>query len=100
MRNWSLHDLCPNVSPIPGEPLRYWVGSNSRPKVKHIVDLAENGGLGQCSCERWVFTIGPNTKAGITPVACRHITAAQRYLAYEVALKTLANSGRRSRSDS
>ena len=98
MRNWSLSELCPAVVPIHGEPLRYWVGSGSRAKVKHVVDLAENGGLGQCSCERWTFVVGPSIAAGVEPVACKHVAAAQRYLAYCVALKTVANSSRRSSS--
>lgn len=94
----SLRDLCPTVIPIQGEPLRYWVGSRSRATVKHVVDLRSAGGLGECSCERWGFTVGPAIKAGSVAqneIECRHVAAARRYLALEVAMKTIANSSKR-----
>lgn len=37
------------VSPVDGEPTRYWVSSSTRPGVLHLVDL-DYEGKPACSC--------------------------------------------------
>lgn len=63
------------VRPIPGEADRFWVTSDSRPEVDHVVDVAwvECPGdqpMVKCSCERGLAHDEP----------CRHIIALAEYL--------------------
>lgn len=44
----------PDVSPIKGEPLRFFVASRSDANARHLVDLDEFDGNGQCDC--WPFS--------------------------------------------
>jgi hypothetical protein len=52
---------------------RFLVWSESRPDVVHLVDLEENDGRYQCSCEDWEFQ---NDKYFLwqKPYECKHIT--------------------------
>jgi len=49
-----------NVKPIPGEPLRFSVHSESDPHSTHVVDLHMRGGNGECSCRDFETRRGPN----------------------------------------
>lgn len=68
------------VTEVPGEPMRYTVESWSSDKP-HLVDLAEHGGRGQCSCKSWQCRNGPVVKAGCKVgdprSLCRHVVAAR-----------------------
>jgi len=74
------------VEEIPGEPFRYYVQSESRPEIFHMVDLTENDGNGCCTCENFQMVAYPNWKrhGKWIPYApgrqgcseCRHIRAA------------------------
>lgn len=76
----------PWVEEIPGEPFRYWVQSDSRPEIFHMVDLTQNKGIGACTCENFQMVAWPNLKrhGQYIPYApgrvgcteCRHIRAA------------------------
>lgn len=77
------------VESVDGELLRYWVKSSSRAGVRHLVDLAENRGLGQCSCEAFNFNLLPKAReGGGTTVApqfqCKHIKAASWRLIQDI----------------
>lgn len=73
------------VEPIPGEAGRYYVRSLSRREVVHVVDLAELGFNGQCSCEAFQFTHLPafreDRRVGESPRKhrCGHIRRALEY---------------------
>lgn len=98
MSKSSLREQFPSVSPVRGEPLRYFVQSRSRTKIVHLVDLTGFDGNGECSCERFAFSMGPNLVKGITPglrTECAHITLAKRYLAAQVIRQTLENARKR-----
>lgn len=71
--------------------LRYRVTSDSQDGVDHLVDLAEFGGNGRCSCQHFDFRIRPELEAGQTPpvTRCKHIDAALIALALDVVKKIL-----------
>ena len=50
------------VKEIPGEPMRYYVESWTRPKYPHIADLSEAGGHGQCDCKDFATVVTRNRK--------------------------------------
>ena len=63
------------VTPIPGEPLRYWVQSSTRPEIKHVVDLAfkeseRSKPTSFCSCERMMAA---------HDATCKHVMAVVKY---------------------
>lgn len=61
-----------------GEKSRWIVPSQSRKDVPNFVDMDEEEGEGQCSCEDWKFRhvkLGPR-------YSCRHI----RMVMYEIAM--------------
>ena len=74
-----------NVSPIPGERLRFMVDSRSRPGMAHMVDLEEYQCNGSCTCEWFLTGLGVSAKAeqhrfaSDTVSQCPHIRAAIRY---------------------
>lgn len=57
---------------------RFLVRSASRRDEVHLVDLEENDGRGECSCEDWLFRQG-DFYLWKTPYECRHIKAAKAY---------------------
>jgi len=68
------------VIEIDGEWFRFHVTSSTRPGVRHLVDLEENGFNGKCSCEH--FSIGCQPVLDKTPhrgahTRCIHIAAAR-----------------------
>lgn len=74
------------VAPIPGEPLRYHVRSQSRRGVQHLVDLEECGFNCACSCENFQMRLLPllraDRSAGINPRPkrrCWHIRKALEF---------------------
>lgn len=98
MSKSSLQGQFQSVSPVAGEPLRYYVKSRSRTKVIHLVDLTGHDGNGECSCERFGFAMAPNLAKGIAPglrTECAHIQIAKRYLAAQVIRQTLENARKR-----
>jgi hypothetical protein len=66
---------------------RYRVVSSSRPgEVEHVVDVSAHRGIGECSCEHFVYRILPTiesdnllaiAKAHGAPLRCSHIVAAR-----------------------
>ena len=63
--------LVPGVTPIAGEPTRYFVPSGSRRgHAPHTVDM-DDGGSPACSCEDFMARGNPR---------CRHIQAVQTFL--------------------
>lgn len=68
------------VRVIPGEPLRFQVGSKSHPGEYHLVDLEANGGAAECDCIRFQTVCWPIIRdTGHLPPGqrCRHIRAAR-----------------------
>ena len=60
-------------------PTRLLVRSESRPDEVHLVDLEENEGRGECSCEDWHFRQGEYYLWN-KPFECKHIKMAKKYL--------------------
>ena len=57
---------------------RWQVTSASRPGMLHTVDLTSFWNFGECSCERFEFTMRPLLVRGTVPeVRCSHILAAR-----------------------
>jgi hypothetical protein len=48
-----LERMCSGVSPIAGEPLRFYVQSKSKSGVRHICDLSSFCPNGACSCPKF-----------------------------------------------
>lgn len=68
-------------------PLRFHVVSDSQREIEHLVDLAENGTFGKCSCQHFEFRLQPALDQGITPDAserCKHLKAARDHLCDQV----------------
>lgn len=62
--------------------LRCTVGSGSRKRVTHLVDLAAYNGNGRCTCEHFTMTMEPELKKMKGPhnrYRCKHILAARHY---------------------
>ena len=98
MPKYAISAIHPRVTPIPGEALRYYVGSRSRQAVQHIVDLSALYGNGQCSCEAFCFKAAKRLATGEVPseqTECRHIREAKRYLALTVVRRAIARAGNR-----
>ena len=55
------------VEPIPGEPARWFVTSDSRPEMIHIVDMDYHGAPA-CGCEQYMVRGQP----------CKHIAAVKQ----------------------
>jgi hypothetical protein len=72
----------PKIKPVPGEPLRFHVRSNSRPDFLHLVDLQANRMVGWCSCEDWQARRGPALRERLPAEDCRchHIRAVREWL--------------------
>lgn len=58
------------VEPIPGEHGSFWVQSESRPDVKHVVDLDHEGKV-VCGCEQMQAK---------NLLSCKHVAAVAQYL--------------------
>lgn len=58
---------------------RFLVRSASRKDEVHLVDLEENDGRGECSCEDWQFRQG-DYYLWKKPYECRHMKAAKGYV--------------------
>jgi hypothetical protein len=73
----------PSVEAIEGEPLRYWVRSDSARSLPRLVDLTENGGHGMCFCPDFLCRREPLLKKGapkFSPQAqCKHIRLARTH---------------------
>ena len=78
----------PKVHPIAGEPMRFHVQSKSRRDVRHLVDLAEDNGDGQCGCEQFQMRIAPKRKQGVINY-CDHIVSAYRYFGKQMVKEIL-----------
>jgi len=65
------------------EAFRFIVSSRSRLNIGHLVDLEENDGAGQCSCEMFTFQCQPKINRGARgeAVTCRHLRAVHRQFA-------------------
>jgi hypothetical protein len=76
------------VLPIVGEPLRFHVVSRSQAGLRHLVDLEEFGGNGQCSCEDFQFRHQPLLERGAFAadhLRCWHIMEARWFLLNKLA---------------
>jgi len=80
---------------IEGEPLRYYVMSRSG-EVRHLVDLGEWNGNGQCNCGNFAFRLAPMLKQGVehgTATECWHIQQAKRHFCKRMIDAVLAQRG-------
>lgn len=62
---------------------RWWVSSQSRPDVEHLVDLMFYHQIGKCTCERFSFGLEPIARLATRPtdnLRCKHIRAAREAL--------------------
>lgn len=68
--------------------LRFHVYSENQPGEIYLVDLAENGGLGKCTCHHYRIRLEPKLGFGrhVNPedVQCKHLLAAKEYLGKEL----------------
>jgi hypothetical protein len=64
------------IEPVPGEPFRVHVQSESRPEITFLVDLQANALNGWCSCEDFQARCGERG----TKTRCKHIRAARDWL--------------------
>ena len=71
-----------HVIPIPFEPFRFHVASESEPAYPHLVDLEAFDGVGQCSCEDFVYRKQSRLERGErgAEYRCGHILAAREFL--------------------
>ena len=107
------------VELVPGELTRFHVQSESEPGIRHMVDLAFNGGSGFCSCQAFSFTCERNIKAGKplfsrgNPIVnekggiswpdatiCKHIEKVHQYLLPTLLKRLVEFNGRRSSAGS
>ncbi len=98
MSKYAISTIHPLVTGIPGEALRYYVGSTSRRAVWHVVDLSALYGNGQCSCEAFNYKAAKRLASGEVPseqTECRHIREAKRFLALTVIRRAIARAGDR-----
>lgn len=62
-------------------PLRYMVASHTRKETQHLVELDAYDGNGSCTCEHFMFRLGPQlSKQGAQPGdanRCHHIKEAR-----------------------
>lgn len=58
---------------------RFLVWSESRQDVVHLVDLEENDGRYQCSCEDWEFRQA-DYYLWMKPYECKHINACKAFI--------------------
>lgn len=70
-------------------PLRYFVGSASRPNTEHLVELDAFHGNGACQCENFDFNMRPILERRRhdhrnPPIRCKHIKAAREFLADDI----------------
>lgn len=83
----------PEVTPINGEPTRFFVASDSRAEP-HLVDLSEFDLTGACGCEQFQFRLQPKLESGERDRSggdkhrCKHIIKARQYFC-DLALKDL-----------
>lgn len=75
------------VSPIPGELMRYYVSSESNRHMPRVVDLAEYQGNGCCLCPDFITRREPAIKKGAPlysrATLCKHLIAARTYFLNE-----------------
>lgn len=64
----------------------FWVASRSDPSTEHMVDLAANGGRGQCGCDNWKYRMSPRIASGQRgpSVWCSHVVAARDFLVQDM----------------
>lgn len=73
--------------PVAGEWFRFYVRSNTRIHMLHLVDLAAYDFNGWCTCEAFQFKHGPRLERGYRDskgkgvYECDHIRKASRYFA-------------------
>ena len=64
--------------------MRFLVQSRTNPRHHYLVDLLQNGGLGECSCKHWQTRIWPLIRDGKTTIEdpnsrCWHISEARLF---------------------
>ena len=70
--------------------LRWRITSATRPDIVHVVELDSNGGIGECSCENFIFRLQPKIDEGVRcGVRCSHIIIARQALT-DFMIKSLA----------
>lgn len=75
------------VTPIPGEPLRYRVASETNPEKKYLVELDANHNAGQCECTDWRMRIGPLQQDDYQRKIrrrCKHLRAAMEFFSESI----------------
>ena len=93
----SLHWWELRVEPIPGEPLRFRVQSQSEPEHMHVVDLGLNEGGGFCDCPDFCCRRDGFLKATRLPyqdrTSCSHVKAAFRVFGLAQIKRTMKTMG-------
>ena len=68
-------------------PLRFWVLSQTRHGLQHLVDLTGYRNNGQCTCEHFKFRCEPELSRGAVPstlLRCNHIEQARDFFINEM----------------
>jgi hypothetical protein len=68
-------------------PLRFWVPSQTRHGLLHLVDLTSFRNNGQCTCEHFLYRCQPELTRGAVPstlLRCNHIEQARDYFINEM----------------
>jgi hypothetical protein len=72
-------------------PYRLWVDSFTELDTRYLVDLAEHGGNGRCSCPDFCFRLAkempPEGGAPRRPIRCKHIRLARDYVLTQIILR-------------
>lgn len=90
-------NLIKRVEPVDGETLCYWVQSETRPGIRHRVDLTAYDGNGACGCERFEFACRGHLERGAKKAArfrCSHIRSAREF-AFDELVEAILEEERR-----
>ena len=85
-----------DIKPIAGEWFRFFIRSDTRHHVWHLVDLESFDFNGACGCEAFMFRFAPDLERGkrdneMTGIyQCKHIQRAQLFFA-RVMVKEMAD---------
>lgn len=68
-------------------PLRFWVPSETRYGLEHLVDISAYRQNGRCACEHFVYRCEPELRRGALPsplLRCHHIEKARDFFISEM----------------
>jgi hypothetical protein len=73
-------------------PMRFWVPSQTRAGLDHLVDLTAFRGAGNCTCEHFTYRCAPELRKGMKPgplLRCNHIELARDFVLSEMVGKIM-----------